>query len=94
MLGHMITLTTSIATTAAIGVARAGAAAVTGGAGRSAPVQTRTVVRDSRSSIATLIRALEAERSRSAILEAENARLRETIEIAEDLIDELQQPAG
>ena len=90
MIGQMIGITTSIATTAAIGVARAGAAAVTG-AGRQAPVRTRTIVRDSRNSVATLIQALDAEKARRAQLEFENARMAEKIAIAEEVIDELMQ---
>ena len=89
MLGPLIGITTSIATTAAIGVARCGASAVTGG--RQAPVRTRTIVRDSRSSVATLIAALDAEKRLRAQFEAENARLRERVLAAEDVIDELMQ---
>lgn len=94
MMNGLIGITTSIATTAAIGVARAGAAAVTGG--HRAPIRTRRIVvrQNADEAIAILKRALQSERDLRGQLERENARLREMVEVAEIVIDELQQPAG
>ena len=91
----LIGITTSIATTAAIGVARAGAAAVTG-TGRQAPVRTRRIVvrQNADEALEILKAALQKERDLRGQLERENARLREMVSVAEDLIHELQQPAG
>lgn len=87
MLGPMISLTTSIATVAAVGVARAGAAAVTG-TGRQAPV--RRARPSNHAAIHQLIEALESERQRRRAAEAEIATLRLQLAVAGDVIERLQ----
>ena len=92
MLGPLIGITTSIATTAAIGVARAGAAAVTSG-GRQAPVRTRRIVvrQNADEAIERLGQELMRERALRMQLQAQNQRLQEMVDVAQDAIDELMQ---
>lgn len=93
MIGQMIGITTSIATTAAIGVARCGAAAVTG-TGHRVPVRTRRIVvrQNADEAIAILKRALQEERDLRGQLERENARLQEMVDTAQELLTELTRP--
>lgn len=88
MLGPMISLTTSIATVAAVGVARAGAAAVVGGAGHQVPV--RRPRQTNHVAVHQLIEALENERERRRAAEAEVATLRLQLAVAGDVIERLQ----
>lgn len=87
MLGPIIGLTTSIATIAATGLARGGAAVITGQGRRQAPVRRVIVRQNSKPAVDKLVAALEAERSLRLQLERENARLRERVSVAEEAFD-------
>ena len=91
MLGQMIGITTSIATIAATGLARGGAAALTGAGRRQVPVRRVVIRKNADIALKRLGEELMRERALRMQVERENARLQETVVAAQEIVDDLMQ---
>lgn len=91
MLGPIIGITTSIATIAATGLARGGAAVITGQGRRPMPVRRVVIRKNADLALKRLGDELMKERALRMQVERENARLQETVVAAQEIVDDLMQ---